>query len=399
MIAGGGRIAGCTCNVPDVDTSPGGSRFLPVRDRLRALVDNGRVAGGVALVRQRDRVVFSDVFGFLDIEGGIEMQGDALFQVRSITKAVTAVAVMQLVERGQLRLDQPVSDVLPEFSERPVVERSGSATRPILIRDLLCHVSGLPHGWGDVVPRCRPGPWDEVSLADEVRAIAKLHLRSDPGTAFLYSDLGYSALGRVIEVAARTAYEDFVSQNILSPLEMKDSSFFPPLDVRHRVAVVYAMTDDGIERRDDEAVLDRKNPLPGAGLLSTAQDMASFHEMMLNGGAFGATRLLSSRTVNLMTTVQTGELPRWPSAGRSAGWGLGWSIADSSSELALYGASTGSYWSPAVSGSRCWVDPALGVVGVLMTHLFPHHARPWSQLWIGSEFTRLVTASVSVARG
>ena len=369
----------------------GGDDVFESLDRvLTAAVERGRVAGAVGVVMVDGDVVYEVAVGWSDREQRLPVTVDTTFQLRSVTKGVTAAAVLQLVDEGTLRLGQPVADILPEFGARRV------QSRPILVRDLLLHVSGLPHGW-EVSGAERPGDWTEISLAEEVAGIAALPAVGEPGEAFVYSDLGYSVLGRVVEVVDGAEFDDVVRRRIFGPLAMDDSWILPSADAASRMAVTYEMADGSIRRNDAEMVVHRRNPLPGAGLLSTAKDVAVFHEMMRLGGAVADHRVLSPAAVSLATTVATGDLPRWPGAvAWPANWGLGWSVAGTvATDLRGDLASVGSFWCPAVSGARCWVDPALKLVGVLLVHLFPATGRPWANQWLGSVFTQVVSAAVS----
>lgn len=357
---------------------------------LGAAVEEGRVAGAAALVMVDGQVVYHAVFGWSDREQRLPVAATTTFQLRSVAKGVTAAAVLQLVDEGALRLGQPVADVLPEFAARPI------RSRPILIRDLLSHVSGLPHGW-DAAGANRPGEWTEISLAEEVAGIAELPVVAEPGEAFVYSDLGYSVLGRLVEVVDGADFDDALRDRIFRPLGMHDTWLLPSADAATRMAVTYQMTGGSIRRTDAEMIVRRRNPLPGAGLLSTAKDIGVFHEMMRLDGATADRRVLSPAAVSLATTIATGDLPRWPGAvGWPANWGLGWSVAGTAA-VDLRGdlASVGSFWCPAVSGARCWVDRSLRLVGVLLVHLFPAPERPWANQWLGSTFTQIISAAVS----
>ena len=336
---------------------------IPVR--MKQFVDAGVIPGAVTLVARHGVVVSLDAVGYQDIDTKTPMRTDTIFQIRSMTKSVTAVAIMVLVDEGRLRLSDLVERHLPEFRGQSVVERRDSNTvlsvkpplRPPTIRDLLTSTAGLAQ------PTV-PGGMAMLSLDEVVGLIARLPLEFEPGTKWEYSDAAFLTLGRIIEVVSGQAYERFVQDRIFTPLGMANTFFLPPSDKRARLVSFYDFTG-GTWRKVDADLYPRGAKLssPAFGAHSTAADMASFYQMMLNGGTYQGRWLLSPSAVRAMTTVHTGDLAAGFSPGQ--GWGLGWEIArDPSATLLL--TSVGTFGNGAASSSYGWVDPTRDLVGVIL---------------------------------
>src|SRR5580698_7102540 len=215
---------------------------------MKSFIDRQTVAGAVTLVAHGSDIVEFDATGMADVEAGHAMQKDTIFQIMSMTKPVTAIGIMMLAEQGKLALRDPVEQYLPEFRGQRVAANTGpDAARlalpdhPVTIRDLLTHTAGIQdrapaeiHDYPQLL---------NVPLADVVRHLAREPLLFQPGTQWSYSSPGIEILGRLIEVCSGQKYEEFISANILHPLGMKDSFFYPPADKISRISMVYVQKD------------------------------------------------------------------------------------------------------------------------------------------------------------
>lgn len=342
-----------------------------LREGLRRFVDEKQVAGAVALVGRPDKVLAVEAVGRRDIESGAAMEPDTVFRVMSMTKPVTAVAVIILADEKKLALDDPVADHLPEFLGQKLLAgvsgetvRLAASPRPITIRDLLTHTSGLP----DVPP---PGYTDlddhaDFTLAEAVKVIAGRPLSFPPGSRWAYSNAGMTTLGRVVEVVSGKPYEDFLKERLFDPLGMVDTTFYPTPSQRSRAAVVYEPTRDGLKAVASSRAFPERGtsrPSPAGGLFSTAPDMAKFHRMMILRGLAAERRYLAEPTVAAMTRVQTGDLKTGFVPGM--GYGLGWGVVRSP-EGVNAPLDRGSFGHGGYYGTQGWVDPTRKRYAILM---------------------------------
>ena len=354
---------------------------------LQEYVDDDQLAGAVVLVLRRGKVVYHEAFGERDAETNAKMQRDTIFRIASQTKAIVSTAVMLLQEEGELLISDPVGKYLPEFLETTVaVPREGGsydvvdAERPITIRDLLTHTSGFAYGTGISSDR-----WHEAGIqgwyfadrdepiGETIARMAKLPADAQPGEAWVY---GYNTdiLGAVVERVSGQSLDEYTSERILEPLGMSDSHFYLPHAKRDRLAVVYAATEEGIARAPEGgstgqgAYVDgpRKSFSGGAGLLATATDYARFLQMLLNGGELDGQRILSRKSVELMTVDHLGDVI----FAEGEGFGLGFYVVE---DLGARGepGSVGEYGWGGAYHSQYWVDPAEELVVVYMTQLIP----------------------------
>lgn len=295
---------------------------------LRPYVEAHTLAGAVTLVADRDRVLDRSAVGFADVAAGRAMTTDCLFWIASQSKPITAAALMMLVDEGKVALDDPVARFLPEFQDTWVVaERDDQhlalrrPSRPISVRDVLSHTSGLAFSSKLETPTL-----DGLALRDAVRSYAMTPLLFDPGAKYRYSNAGINTVGWIIEVVSGQPYEAFLRSRLLEPLGMVDTTFRPTAAQLRRLARSYkpgaggsglAETTIGQLRHplDDPA----RQPMPAGGLFSTAEDVARFCRMVLNDGTLDGRRYLSEASVHAMTTRQT------PPALQDS-YGLGWSV-------------------------------------------------------------------------
>ena len=326
-----------------------------ISTRMKSLVDAGAIAGAVTLVARNGKVFHLEATGFQDLESRKPMRTNTIFDVRSVTKTVTAVAVMTLIEEGKLGLNDPVEKYLPGFKK-------------ITIHHLLTHTSGLPFS--------RPAEIEDITikrdrtLAEVVALLAKQEPEFTPGTQFRYASSGFAILGRIIEVVSGKPYEQFVKERVFDPLGMRDSFFFIPDDRRARVASVYRKQDGKLEkwREIDEYTRHAKYSAPEFGMYSTAEDLAAFCQMMLNGGTFRGRRVLSRMSVAAMTANHTMNIKSAVTQ-RPAYNGLGWGLSgDPIDDFPL--TSPGSYGHNGAFGSLIWIDPKEGLVRIFLEQLF-----------------------------
>ena len=343
-------------------------RLARIQARMKQFVDKGTIPGAVTLVARHGEVAGVESIGWQDIEAKKPMRADTIFQIMSMTKPVTGAAIMMLVDEGRIALTDPVEKHLPEFRGQWMIDkREGDLSRtmkkpgrPITIRDLMTHTSGLPGGSTDPALLRR-------TLAESVLWGSQQPLEFEPGTQWLYSNIGINTLGRIVEVVADRPYEQFIAERIFQPLGMKDSFFFPPAEKRERIAIPYAYEGGKLKRADVDLYREGfKNPRPSGGMYSTAADMAAFYQMMLNGGAYGGKRFLSRAAVQTMTANHTGDMKA--GHGPGLGFGLTWNVVrEAMGTLALQ--SLGTYQHGGAFGTHGWVDPKKDLLGVFMIQL------------------------------
>ena len=299
-------------------------------------IDDQRLAGAVTLVVRHGHVAWFKAQGMQDREAGKPMRPDTIFRICSMSKPITSVAVMMLYEQGRFRLEDPVSKYLPEFKNPKILVKPSTgapytipASHEITIRDLLRHTSGITYQWNSDLGALYKDanvahgmlPYDGT-IGDSVEHLAKLPLLFNPGDHWEYG-LSVDVLGRVVEVVSGKPFDEFLRTQIFEPLGMKDTSFFPPDNKLDRLATAYTYyPDKGLNRFPDMPITEgsftysadypyrgaRKLFSGGAGLTSTAMDYARFCEMMLEGGKLGKVRLLSRKSVELMTHDQLGKI-------------------------------------------------------------------------------------------
>ncbi|HEU4625060.1 MAG TPA: serine hydrolase domain-containing protein [Steroidobacteraceae bacterium] len=356
---------------------------------LKRYTDEGKVAGSVALVARRGKLVYLEAFGDRDREAHARMRTDSIFRIASQTKAVVVTGAMMLVEQGKLLLTDPVAKYFPEFGSTTVaVPKDGGgydvvpAKRPITIRDLMTHTSGIGYGMGVAADQWKKAGIQGWYFADRnepiaatVSRMAALPFDAQPREKWVY---GYNIdiLGAIIEKVAGMPLDEYMRTAVTGPLGMSDTAFYLPKEKRDRLTVVYSMNGKPqLERAPapggmigQGAYVDgpRKSFSGGAGFLSTAGDYARFLQMILNGGQLDGKRLLSRKTVELMTTDHLGDVPFQP----GVGIGLGFSVVTNVGERGEPG-SVGEYGWGGAYHSTYWVDPREQLIVVYLTQLIP----------------------------
>jgi len=309
----------------------------PIRSYLQPLVENHAFAGAVTLVANKDRIVDVQSVGYRDLAARTPMQTDSMFWIASTSKPMTVTAVMMLVDERKISLDDPVEKYLPEFhgmmvnpqplnSSSTADSSSGTvpANHPILIREILSHTSGLPFK-----SKAQPGALDVLPLKEAVLSFAAEPLIFQPGTNYSYSNEGINTAARIVEVVSGIPYERFMQERLFGPLGMTETTFWPSVEQIPRIAKSYKAdlhTNQLAELQIDQLTypLDDKAhrfPMPAGGLFSTANDVAKFAQMILNGGVAGGKRIVSEAAIHEMTRTQNKGF-----GGKN--YGLGWSIGE-----------------------------------------------------------------------
>jgi CubicO group peptidase (beta-lactamase class C family) len=345
-------------------------KLAAIRSEFQGYVDRHQTAGTVTLVARKGKVLSLEAVGWQDLEAKTPMKPDSIFQIASMTKPVTAIGIQMLEEEGKLSIEDAVEKHLPEFRGQQIIVKKEGATltlgkpaRPITVKDLLTHTSGLrggtPPGFGDLYSK------RNRTLAEATIAISQWPLEFEPGSKWAYCNTGIDTLGRIIEVCSGKSYEAFLEERLFGPLGMKDTFFYPSPEQKARVATLYKKDKDGLARSDNflgDAVGGRF-PLPAGGMFSTAPDMAKLYQMMLDRGTAGGKRYLAEASVEKMTRNHTGELR----AGFTDGvvMGLGWQIVGKPVGVTEM-LSPGTYGHGGAFGTQGWIDPATGMIYVLM---------------------------------
>ena len=388
-------------------------------------IQNGKLAGIQTLIARKGKVIHFKSTGLRDVENNKKIEKDTIFRIYSMTKPITSVALMQLFEQGLFQLADPVAKFLPEFKD-PKVFVSGSypqfmtrpAERDISIRDLLTHTAGLTYGFhyrtniDHAYRKVWSGPRGEntdfsfppLDLENFSKSIASLPLEFDPGDKWNYS-VSTDICGRLVEVLSGMTLDAYFAKNIFKPLKMKDTGFYVPKNKINRFASCYERTPkEYLRLQDAGSKASGYSSMPlhlsgGGGLVSTTEDYYNFCQMLLNGGSFGGKRLLSRKTIELMTSNHLPENQDMVTMGsegsfseiryKGVGFGLGFGVNIDLADTQNSG-SIGSYnWGGAAS-TFFWIDPKEELICILMTQLMPsgyYPIRVQMQSMVYSSFT------------
>jgi CubicO group peptidase (beta-lactamase class C family) len=338
-------------------------RLRQATDLLNQFVADRKIAGAVAAVARRGKLVYLEAVGVQSLETRTPMDARSLFRIYSMTKSVTAVAVMILHEEGRFAMQDPVSKYLPQFRLVMVRDADGATRAPsreITIEDLLLHTSGLSHRTAELYRRAEVRS-RSISLPQFVDNIVRAGLMEDPHTAFRYSE-ATTVLGRLVEIWSGKPVDAFFEERILRPLKMIDTGFWTRPDQRGRLTQVYATSANGLAPIEIETVPFTEKPtlLEGAvGLVSTAPDYLRFSQMLLNKGELDGVRLLKAATVERMIV---NGLPDAITRTRN---GVGWGLAN------VNVAVNGEYGWDGTAGTIFWIDPRTETITILMTQSSP----------------------------
>jgi len=365
------HIALPTAQPADVGLCP--ERTQRLMDVLRREVASGKLPGAVAMVARRGKIALFEAVGQQDPATGSPMQTDSIFRIYSMTKPVVSVAVMMLVERGQLLLSDPVSRWLPEYANQQVA--TANALEPVqqeaTVQDLLRHTAGLTYEFlGDSAVQRQ---YAQVKIASRDRSnaefsqtLAGVPLQFQPGSMWGYSR-ATDVLGRLVEVVSGQSLGAFLQAEIFDPLGMVDTGFAVPPEQHHRIAEPFAHDPDG---GVPMKVLDpRQVPAMeggGGGLMSTAMDYSRFLQCLRNRGELDGVRLLGPHTVDFMTADHLGDIPvDGTLLPPGHGFGLGFAVRTHLGLSPVPG-SVGLYYWGGIAGTTFFVDPALDMVAMLM---------------------------------
>jgi CubicO group peptidase (beta-lactamase class C family) len=334
------------------------TRLARIDARMQEFVAGHQISGAVTAVATNSRTVHLSAVGQADINRGRRMQADSIFRIASMTKPITATAMMILHDEGKLSIDDPIEKFIPSFKGQQL--KNGQAVRAVTIRDALTHTAGLS----------RPPGADFLtkSLEEIVDEIGRAPLAFEPGSKWQYSS-GLNVAARIIEVLSGESYAGFLQSRIFKPLGMKDTTFVLSAAQASRLATTYSPKKDGggvVPSDHAFVVLDptvRRTPNPSGGLFSAAADIARFYQLILSGGEVDGHRIISATSIALMTSVQSGDVVTGFTPGN--GWGLGWCIVRNPQGVSRL-LNPGTCGHGGAFGTQVWMDPKRGVVFVLM---------------------------------
>lgn len=392
-------------SAPPVDCGFDPERLAVANTTMRRFVENGEHAGIVTLLARNGRIVDVQTHGYRDREKKLPMQRDTIFRLYSMTKIVTSVAVLCLLEDGQFNLDDPVSLYLLELKDLKVMtggtvdsQQFEALKQPVTIKHLLTHTSGFIYDFdGDDAQHQlyqREDLWRGPTLKDLVAKAARLPLAHQPGERFSYG-INFDLLGALIERISGKRFGEFIEERILAPLGMKDTAFDVPATKIHRLAKTYQHNTGGKGLVSVAPMLGawaesgRGIESGGAGLFGTADDFAQFAQMLLNGGTLHGKRILGRKTVELMTTNHLGLMPGKAHAfDRSKGFGLGVEVSidsgmggvpTSRGQFGWYGAAT----------TYCQIDPREKLVAIALAQHFPFNEHQLFARWATAYYQAL----------
>jgi CubicO group peptidase (beta-lactamase class C family) len=410
----------------DQELNYASKRLSRINQVMQKYIDRGDIPGSITLVMQKGQVIHREAQGFMDIASRKPMSEDCIFRMYSMTKPVTAVAILMLYEEGSLTLDDPVCNYIPAFASPMVIVAqpprgkarywppgrvfTEPAQRDITIRDLLTHTAGLasprltpihfvgalsdamkgslffPHDDGTASPR--------ISIRDTVEKLARIPLSFQPSTCWQYGH-EYDVLGVLIETISGKTLEAFFQEKIFGPLNMRETSFILKKERINRLVTAYAWDESWNLKvydhpRDSIKVVGPKDVFSGlgdyGGILSTASDYLQFARMLLNKGEIDGVRLLSPKTVNLMTSNHTGDLFIYA---RGFGWGYGFSLGvrtELTESISI--GSVGTYGWGGAACTQFFVDPKEELIALALSQVFGFGFKPGFRL--DQEFEKAV---------
>jgi CubicO group peptidase (beta-lactamase class C family) len=374
-------------------------------------VAKGRIAGAIGLIARRGKVGYFETYGFQDKEAGVPMRQDTIFRMYSMTKPITGVAVLMLYEEGKFFLTDPVSRYLPELGKMQVAvvdtdpqtgkktRYSVPAQREITILDLLRHTSGIDYRGPEdadgkpIYEKLGTNSLDQT-VGEMVKKISQAPLVHQPGTVWEYG-LSMDVLARLVEVVSGKTYDKFLEERIFKPLGMIDTGYNVPAEKQSRFAKLYAPAEGGsIKLNTTPAQTSYLKPAVnfggGSQLVSTTRDYLRFCQMLLNGGELDGTRILSRKSVELMSADHLGDMPRgFDLMGPGYGFGLTVAVSRGVGRSGAFG-STGEYYWGGAAGTRFWIDPKEQMIGIFMIQILPH-----TNLTYGTQFRQLAYQAIS----
>lgn len=321
--------------------------------KMQAFVDQGEAAGVICLVSTAEKTIHVTAVGLADIESKRAMRPDCIFRVASMTKPVTSVALMQLVAKGKLKLDDPVSQHIPSFASLKL--KDGSTPRPVTIKDIMTHTAGVAGSAGWV---------ENQTLEQFCEGIAKEPLAFAPGEKWAYSS-GITIGGRLVEIASGEEYAEYLNNHIFKPLEMNDTAFWLTSDQAKRVASTYkkGSKPGALEKTETPDPTAKRTPSPSGGLYSTAEDMARFYRAVLQDLNASKNNLLPNDMAKTMLTKQSGDVETGFTPGNA--WGIGWCLVQKPQGVTKK-LSSGTFGHGGAWGTQGWVDPIKDRIVILM---------------------------------
>jgi CubicO group peptidase (beta-lactamase class C family) len=389
------------------------ARLNRITERMKLGVAKGEIPGAVVLVARNGKIAYFQPFGLRDPDANVPMKSDAIFRIMSMTKPFTSLAIMMLAEEGKLSIAEPASKYLPEFKDLKVgVVKPGPDGKseveleplrsPITLQDLLRHTSGLTYGLAGKNPLKQGYVDAKVSDPNDTNAelvtkLSKLPLLYQPGTTWEYS-VSTDVLGRIIEVVSGMPLDQFIGERIVKPLKLTDTGFSAPTSKANRGA---KPQKEGPKKEVPKMIpveADLKFKSGGGGMVSTALDYARFCQFFLNGGTLDGVRLVSRKTIELMTadhlppgTKMGADMSRFealqPCPSMGQGFGLGFAVRNEVGHSPLPGSPGDYYWGGAY-GTYFWVDPKEKMFAVLMMHS-PMSRLPYRYLMRGLVYQAL----------
>ncbi len=339
-------------------------------NKLQKYIDDGKLAGISVMVVKNNETVLRKEFGYADIKNQKRVEDNTIFRIFSMTKPITAAALMTLYDEGKFQLDDEVSKYIPEFGNTPVynpeTKELEQQENKMTIRHLLTHTSGLTYGWDqnsyvDSLYRATGAASWDVPLGDQIKTLAGIPLKHQPGTTWEYS-VSIDVAGYICEIISGMPLDEFFKTRILDPLKMEDSGFYVPESKHSRFAVLYNSGENGALTASDNVDFNFKiKPLlfsGGGGMVSTIEDYSRFGRMLLNGGELDGVRILQESTVKM---IMSNQLPDGVDYENGGYYGLGGSV---DSKTGRYG------WSGAAS-THFVVDPENEMVILAFTQLMP----------------------------
>ena len=367
------------------------ARLARLTTRMQQGVANGELPGAVVVIGRHGKIAYQETFGLRDPQAGASMTPDAIFRIASMSKPITSLAIMMLAEEGRLSIADPASKYLPEFAGLKVgVVKPGADGKasviteaprnPMTVQDLLRHTSGLTYGLAGAHPIKQAYADAKVGDRNDSNAVlvtklSKLPLVYQPGTTWEYS-LSTDVLGRIVEVVSGQSLDRFVAERITGPLKMRDTGYSAPMSNAARGARPHAEGPKKAVPNIPAVTDDLPFKSGGGGMVSTAADYARFCQFMLNGGELDGVRLVSRKTIELMTanhlppgTPIGADMYRFealaPSADMGQGFGLGYAVRTDTGRNPLPGSSGDYFWGGAF-GTFFWIDPQENMYVVLM---------------------------------
>jgi CubicO group peptidase (beta-lactamase class C family) len=360
-----------------------------------AQIQKGQLAGIVTLIARHGKIVHFSALGYADIEKQQRMQTDTIFRLYSMTKPIASTALMMLYEQGAFQMTEPLSKYLPEFANLRVLRTPDAALddtvppqHPPTIQDVLRHTAGFTHGLGTDTFDSGYTKANifglDVSLAEMTQKLAKIPLRYQPGTQWVYS-IGPDIQARLVEVMSGVPFDEFLQKRLFNPLAMKDSGFWLAPDKAKRLATVYWSKNGKLLPLDDahghpegsvimepwsvnSYTVNHKHKGGSFGLVATAEDYWRFAQMMLNGGVFGDARILSPQVVHYMSRDHLGDIKIATPDGRLGGFGFGLGFAVlKDPATAGFMSSEGTYYWAGAAATHFWIDPKEDLVVIAMT--------------------------------